>query len=172
MQTMSGTPAPQLDREVVATNPRTAERRKTTWHALWSSSFERRRRALRRDADRGLVNTDWHHPQWLAVALLILLLCCADALLTLTLINSGGSEINPFMQPLVTGSGRGFALWKFGLTSSGVVMLVIIAQHRAFGRWRVGPLLYAVLFGYCALVGYELWLVQDLLDLGELLPLQ
>jgi hypothetical protein len=32
--------------------------------------------------------------------------------------------------------------------------------------------LYAVLFGYCALVGYELWLVQDLLDLGELLPLQ
>jgi hypothetical protein len=172
MQTMSGTPAPQRDPEVSPANPRSAERRKSTWHALWSSSFERRRQGPRRRAERSLVTTDWHHPQWLAVSLLILLLCCADALLTLTLINSGASEINPFMRPLVAGSGRGFALWKFGLTSTGVVMLVLIAQHRAFGSWRVGRLLYAVLFCYCALVGYELWLVQDLLDLGELLPLQ
>jgi hypothetical protein len=172
MWLMNGTPAPRRDQETSPLSLRRAERRKSTWHALWSSSFERRRQGLRRYADRGLVITDWHHPQWLAVSLLILLLCCADALLTLTLVNSGASEINPFMQPLVTGAGHGFVLWKFGLTSTGVVMLVIIAQHRAFGSWRVGRLLYLVLFGYCALVGYELWLAQGLIDLGELLPLE
>ena len=34
----------------------------------------------------------------------ILILCAADALLTLTLISHGASEINPFMDPLVRGS--------------------------------------------------------------------
>lgn len=168
---MNGTPAPRRDQEIPSVCLRSADRRKSTWHALWSSSFERRRQGPRRSTNRSVVITDWHHPQWLAVSLLILLLCCADALLTLALINGGATEINPFMKPLVSSADRSFALWKFGLTSSGVIMLVITAQHRAFGSWRAGRLLYLVLFGYCALVGYELWLAQNLLDLGELLPL-
>jgi len=93
--------------------------------------------------------------------MLILLLCCADALLTLTLINYGASEINPFMQPLVTGNGRSFALWKFGLTAGGVIVLILLARIRAFGGRQVGPLLYAVLLGYGLLVAYELWLLDS-----------
>ena len=108
---------------------------------------------------------DWHHPQWLAVAILTLLLCAADALLTLTLLEHGAIEANPFMQPLVGGSSLVFALVKMGLTSGGIVMLTLLARLRILGgRLPISFLLYTVLVGYAALVGYEFWL------LGVLLP--
>ena len=75
--------------------------------------------------------TDWFHPQWLAVGILILLLCGADALLTLTLMSHGATEINPLMDPLVRGPGQSFAAWKFALTSMGVVILTLLAQPEA-----------------------------------------
>ena len=105
--------------------------------------------------------TDWFHPQWLAVGMLILLLCGADALLTLTLISRGSVEINPVMDPLVRGSGHSFALWKFVLTSMGVVILTLLAQLKLFGR-AVGTILYAVLAMYAVLVGYEIFLLRNI----------
>ena len=105
--------------------------------------------------------TDWFHPQWLGVAILILLLCCFDAVLTLTLINHGAYEVNPFMAPLVEGAGRGFALVKVGLTAVGVVFLTILARLRIFGR-SVGYVLYLILAGYLTLVGYELFLLRNI----------
>ena len=103
---------------------------------------------------------DWHHPQWLAVAIVTLLLCTADALLTLTLLENGAVEANPFMQPLVGGSPLTFALVKMGLTSGGIVMLILLARVRIMrGRIPVSLLLYTVLLGYAALVGYEFWLL-------------
>ena len=107
---------------------------------------------------------DWHHPQWLAVAILTLLLCTADAFLTLTLLEQGANEANPFMERFVGGSALVFAMVKMGLTSGGIVMLILLAQVRLFGRIPVSFLLYAVLFGYTALVGYEFWLLGVLLD--------
>jgi hypothetical protein len=137
------------------------ERRRSLIHALWRGNFEGRRRAPRRDGERHAVVTDWFHPQWLAVALLILLLCGADALLTLTLIANGATEINPFMAPLVEGSGHAFAWWKYGLTASGVVILTLLGELKVFGR-AVGTVLYAVLGMYVLLVGYELFLLRNI----------
>ncbi len=105
--------------------------------------------------------TDWFHPQWLAVGILILLLCSADALLTLTLIARGAEEINPFMALLVHGSGHAFAAWKVGLTASSVVLLIVLARLRIFGR-AVGAILYVVLGMYVVLVGYELFLLRNI----------
>jgi Domain of unknown function (DUF5658) len=116
----------------------------------------------RREGDRSLTAVDWHHPQWLAVSILILLLSCADAFLTLTVINLGAEEVNPFMRPLVTGSGRSFALTKLLLTAMGVVILTLLARLRAFGRLPIGAILYAVLTLYVVLVGYEIWLLEHL----------
>lgn len=93
--------------------------------------------------------------------MLILLLCSADALLTLTLIARGAQEMNPFMDPLVGGSGHAFAAWKFGLTSAGVIFLTLLARLRVFGR-AVGTILYVVLGMYAVLVGYELFLLQNI----------
>jgi len=115
----------------------------------------------RRGDDRSIANSDWHHPQWLAVSILILLMCIADALLTLTLMDDGASELNPVMEQLLEGPGRSFALWKIGLTASGVVVLVLLARLRTLGRIPVGAILYVVLGGYGTLIAYELWLLSQ-----------
>jgi Domain of unknown function (DUF5658) len=141
------------------------DRRKSTFRSLVHGSFAPRRRGPRRDDDLSLAAVDWHHPQWLAVAMLTLLLCTADALLTLTLLENGAIEANPFMQPLVGGSPLTFAIVKMGLTSGGIVMLILLARVRILGgRIPVSYVLYTLLLGYAALVAYEFWL------LGVLLP--
>ena len=137
-----------------------SERRLSILGALWRSSFARRRLGPRRDTDRHPVMTDWFQPQWLAAAILILILSAADALLTLELISRGAVEINPIMEPLVRESGLSFALWKLGLTSMGVVVLTMAARLRVLRRIVVGSLLYVVLLGYLALVGYEIELLR------------
>jgi hypothetical protein len=106
---------------------------------------------------------DWHHPQWLAVAILTLLLCSADAFLTLQLLSHGAVEANPFMEPLVGGSPLTFTVVKMGLTSSGIVTLILLARVRILRRIPVSFLLYTVLVGYAVLVGYEFWLLDVLL---------
>ncbi len=137
------------------------ERRRSVLRALWHGNFARRRIAPRRSGERHAAVTDWHHPQWLAVGITVLLLSAADALLTLTLISHGAIEINPFMVPLVHGSGYGFALWKMGLTAMGVVVLTVLARLRIWGR-AVGGVLYVVLAGYIVLISYELFLLRNI----------
>ncbi len=112
--------------------------------------------------------TDWFQPQWLATAIIILVLSCVDALLTIALVGRGATEINPLMEPLVHGSGRGFAFWKLGLTAMGVIVLTMLARFRMFGGITVGIILYAVLGGYALLVGYELWLMRELAGDGAI----
>lgn len=138
------------------------DRRRNLFRALWVGSLRPRRRSARRLYGHGVTSVDWHHPQWLAVGLLILLLSCADAFLTLTLINLGANEANPVMGPLVVEDGRSFALWKLALTALGVTVLIVLARARAFGWLPVGLILYAVLMLYICLIGYELWLLEQL----------
>ena len=102
---------------------------------------------------------DWYHPWWLAVATLILALCAGDAILTVVLIDRGAYELNPVLAPLI-GSGALFVAVKVGLTGVSVVLLTLLSRVRAFGRMRVGLVLYAVLAGYAALIGYELHLLH------------
>jgi Domain of unknown function (DUF5658) len=138
------------------------DRRQRHWYALWLGNSARRRRAPRRGDERSPAAVDWHHSQWLAVAMLILLLSAIDAVLTLALVDRGATEANPLMAPLVGGSGHGFALWKLGLTIFGVVTLVVYARLHLIGRLRVGSLLYLVLALYVALIAYECHLLlQD-----------
>jgi hypothetical protein len=101
------------------------------------------------------VAVDWHRSHWLGVVILILLLSMADALFTLTLLEHGAREANPFMAPLVSGSGQWFAFWKVGLTTAGMVVLVLLSRYRLVGWVRVGALLYVVLALYVGLIAYE-----------------
>jgi hypothetical protein len=141
----------------------TPDRRKQHLRAVFFGSFNPRRRGSRRGGERGLAGVDWHDPQWLAVAMLIVLFSCVDAFLTVTLIDHGAYEVNPFMAPLVGGSTLAFALVKIGLTAGGVVLLTLVARLKAFGRVPVGLLLYSVLLGYGALLVYEFRLLQEAL---------
>ena len=138
------------------------ERRSRTLFSLASGSFKRRRHGPRRVLDASIAVTDWYAPQWLAAALLILLLCVSDALITLVLLGHGAHEANPFMDTIVHGDGRSFVAFKFGLTAVGVVVLILLARVRAFGRVPVSALLYAVLLVYLCLVGYEFTMLRHL----------
>jgi hypothetical protein len=139
------------------------DRRKRTLYSLVYGSFNPRRRGPRRTDARSLRDLDWHHPQWLAVAMLIVVLSCVDAALTLTLIAHGAYEVNPVMAPIVRGSALVFTLVKVGLTAGGVVLLTLAVRIRAFGKIPVSFLLYAVLLGYGTLVVYELRLLEETL---------
>jgi hypothetical protein len=140
---------------------RPIDRRTRTWTALFRGSITPRRRGPRRgNGEPSFASVDWHHPQWLAVTLLILLMCCADAILTITLLSRGAYELNPFMAHLIERSGFAFAVIKIGMTSGGVVMLTLIAGTRVFGRIPVALVLYSVLIGYMILIGWELFLLE------------
>jgi uncharacterized protein DUF5658 len=148
--------------DVEATDRRRHDRRRRTFRALVHGSFSPRRKGARRDGEVTLSSVDWHHPQWLAVAIITLLLSTADAMLTLELIQRGAYEANPFMAPLVHGDGLLFAAVKIGLTGGGIVVLILLARARIFGRLPVSSLLYGLLVAYGVLVGYEFWLLQAL----------
>ncbi len=126
--------------------------------AIVHGSFKPRRLGPRRTGEERLGAIDWYHPWWLAIATLILALCAGDAVLTVVLIDRGAYELNPVLAPLIR-SGALFVAVKVGLTGMSVVLLTLLSRIRAFGRIPVGLVLYAVLAGYAALIGYELHLL-------------
>lgn len=148
--------------------PRGADRRRSTLHALWLGCFNPRRRQVRRHGDHRVAAIDWHHPQWLAVAMLVLVLCCVDMVLTLVLVGAGGEELNPVMRPLVSGPELAFIYCKFSLTAAGVVFMILMARVPLFGRVRTGPVLYVILAGYVALIGWEAWLLVRALGITSI----
>ncbi len=144
---------------------RRGERRSQLLRSLFYGSFRPRRRGPRRADERHVSAVDWHHPQWLAVSMLIVIGSCTDALLTLVLVERGiASEANPLMAPLIGGSHSAltFALIKVGLTAGGVLLLTQLARLRAFGSIPVGVFLYLVLGIYGVLIAYEMNLLSML----------
>lgn len=158
---MSSNKAPRATRQApVAAERRIGpDRRRRHWYGLWAGHVLRRREGPRRRSDTYLAVVDWHHPQWLLVAMLIVVLCAVDGLLTIRLLALGATEVNPLMAPLVTGDGGHFAYWKMGLTATGVVVLTALSRLHLFGVLRVGVVLYILLAAYTLLVGYEVWLL-------------
>jgi hypothetical protein len=159
------TPDPDSGAQALAADRRDLriDRRQRTLRALLVGSVHQRRKAPRRHEDfRSFGAVDWHHPQWLGLCVLILLLSLSDAFLTLVLMQYGATEANPFMRVLIQGSGRTFALWKIALTAVGVVVLTLMVRIRAFGMFPAGALLYLIAAGYVGLIAYELWLLDHL----------
>jgi hypothetical protein len=156
---------PQLSSNDSNERRRGPDRRRRTLRALMHGSFHPRRHGPRRGDEASFAAVDWHHPQWLGIGILIVLLSCLDAFLTITLIDHGAYEANPFMAPLVASSPLAFALVKIGLTGGGVVVLTLLARMRAFRRIPVSALLYALLIAYAVLVTYEARMLRNLLPL-------
>jgi len=104
---------------------------------------------------------DWHGPGLFASCVTVLLLCVADAFLTLWLISSGAFEANPVMALVVYGSAAVFALTKVGLTGMGMLMVVAVARFRVFGELRAATLMHAAVAIYVVLVSYEVHLVLE-----------
>lgn len=117
----------------------------------------------RRDDDHNLLLLDFYDPKMLYLALAILLLSCTDALFTLNLLVLGAEELNVFMQAMLDRSVPTFIGVKIGLTAVSVVVLVVVAQRRFMGWFRVVRVLQGICVGYVALIAYELYLFSQIM---------
>jgi len=97
---------------------------------------------------------------WFQV-LAILLLCLADAMVTLVLLRHGAIEANPMMNHMIEMGIGTFLGVKYALTGLGVLLLVRLRKRRAFfGLLRVGDLLPLTQLIYSMLIIYEAFLLS------------
>jgi hypothetical protein len=136
-------------------------RRRVWWSVCYGSFNPRRRTPPRRLEESRFHSLDWHSAHLLAVAIGILLLCVADAFLTLVLLQGGAFEVNPIMALLLGRSVAAFAVLKLAMTGAGTVSMVILARYRFMQLLRVEWALYGVLIGYATLIGYEIWMLES-----------
>ena len=85
-----------------------------------------------------------------------MLLSCADAFLTLQLIDLGMIEANPFMSALMAQSTMLFTSTKLAMTAFGILVLVFLSKSRFLNRIRTGAFLTVFFSFYACLVCYEL----------------
>lgn len=132
------------------------QRRAFTWRTVFFGFMRSRRHALRRDEDAGVIFLDWHHPWLFFLAVGIMLLSCADAFLTLTLMQHGMIEANPFMDAMLSQGTAVFAVSKVLMTGTSILILVFLAKSRFMNRFRTGLFLTIFFSVYCCLVCYEI----------------
>jgi len=140
----------------VANKRAEAERREFTWRTVFFGFLRSRRHAYRRVLDDEVVFLDWHHPWLFFLATGTMLLSCADAFLTLQLIDLGMIEANPVMSAVMSQSTALFTSTKLAMTGFGILVLVFLAKSRFLNRFRTGIFLTVFFSFYACLVCYEL----------------
>jgi hypothetical protein len=132
------------------------ERRRFSWRTVFFGFTLSRRHTHRRDADSDVIFLDWHHPWLFFLAVGTMLLSCADAFLTLLLIDRGMIEANPVMQATLNRGTGFFISTKLLMTAIGIFVLVFLAKAHFLNRFRTGLFLTAFFSAYACLVCYEL----------------
>lgn len=114
-----------------------------------------RRRELRRHGDQQGTYLDWYpvHLMWITLATLCL--CSIDAIFTLTLLQQGAAELNPFMAVLINTNIALFVGVKISLTALALVYLVMHHNFTILRIIQVRQLIYGFMFLYLGLVAYE-----------------
>ncbi len=133
-----------------------AERRQFSWRTVFYGFARSRRHVHRREVDNEVIFLDWHHPWLFFLATGTMLLSCADAFLTLQLLNLGMIEANPFMNAIMSQSTLLFTSTKLAMTGLGILVLVFLAKARFMNRLRTGLFLTVFFSSYACLVCYEL----------------
>ena len=137
------------------------ERRQHSFRTIWYSLSYKRRKAVRREACLGSKYIlDVHEDRLLPLMLGVLLLCIADAYLTIMILHNGGVEVNPFMATLLESNLLLFLWVKYHLTSICILGLLILKKFTLFNI-KGYHLLGLVLLGYTYLIGYELTLMDN-----------
>ncbi len=133
-----------------------ASRREFTWRTVLYGFLRSRRRKHRRSLDDEVIFLDWHHPWLFFLSTGTMLLSCADAFLTLQLIERGMVEVNPVMNAVMAQSTALFTSTKLAMTGFGIFVLVFLAKSRFLNRFRTGVFLTVFFSCYACLVCYEL----------------
>jgi hypothetical protein len=134
------------------------ERRNPTFKGFILGCLKCQRREQRRDDCLAHYRTDWYDTKLFVMALAILFLSIADAAMTMTLLNNGAVEVNPFMNYLLSHSIHAFVYTKLALTSICILVLVAHYHSKLFNTLRVDILLTFALMIYSTIVLYEIFL--------------
>ena len=132
------------------------ERRRVGWRTVVYGFTLSRRHTHRREIDNDVIFLDWHHPWLFFLSVGTMLLSCADAFLTLELLNKGMIEANPLMQHALNEGTIFFISVKLLLTALGIFVLVFVAKAHFLNRFRTGLFLTVFFSAYACLVCYEL----------------
>lgn len=121
----------------------------------------RRTRGRRYEDRQRMICLDRYGQSHFGIIALILLFSLMDALLTLELIQRGAIELNPIMAFYLSIDPRTFLLVKYGLTSAGVIILLLFNGFvmRPL-RVRVGILLYFVLAAFLGVFSWQVFLIH------------
>jgi len=98
------------------------------------------------------------------LSVLLLLLSCADAFMTLQLLQLGAIELNPMMDGLIKSNVQNFVGFKVALTALSVLLLVRCSNFRFIGGVKVVSIMRIACVVYSVLFAYELVLLNGLLS--------
>lgn len=139
------------------------ERRAFSWRTVYFGFVRSRRHNLRRGEDEEVVFLDWHHPWLFFLAVGTMLMSCADAFMTLLLLERGMIEANPVMAAMIGQGTMYFAASKMAMTGTSILILVFLAKARFMNRMRTGLFLTIFFSIYACLICYEfVSLMRDL----------
>ena len=145
-----------------AVEQRNLDRRKPSLKTLWGALTLHRRRTSRRDEDHINSYTDWYGHWPLAATFTIILLCFADAFLTIVLLSKGAVELNGLMDYLIQTNVQLFAVVKMSVTGVALIILVLHFNFRVYKYIAVRYLIYALVPMYCLLIFHELTMLANI----------
>ena len=121
-----------------------------------------RRRDSRREDDHIDSYTDWYGHWPFAATLIIILLCFADAFLTIVLLSKGAVELNTLMDWFIQKDTLMFAVVKMSMTGVALIVLVMHFNFRIYKYIAVRYLIYALVPLYSLLIFHELTMLANL----------
>ena len=138
------------------------KRRRFSLQSFLGALFTLRRRRSRRIDDQSNSYIDWYEPWPLVASLVIILLSCLDAFLTLVLLNHGAVELNILMDWLIKKDIRTFAAAKIAVTSMALIVLVMHFNFRIYRVLTVRYLMHVLMPLYALLIAHEINLLSVL----------
>jgi hypothetical protein len=138
------------------------DRRTRPTQCLSRFTLRGRRRVARRDRENANYYVDRYEPRYLLMIGLILALCFLDIGLTYKIHGWGGSEVNRLAVGLIHGSPVRLLMLKLGVTSAGLIFLLLHKNFKLLGWIRAGDLIAFFLAVYLALSFYEVYAVLSI----------
>jgi hypothetical protein len=138
------------------------DRRSGPTRCLSRFTLKGRRRAARRDKESSNYYVDRYEPRHLLLIGLILVLCILDWVLSYKIHSWGGSEVNRLAVGLIQGSPVQLLLLKLGLTSTGLIFLLLHKNFKLLGWIRTGDVIAFILAVYLVLSFYEVFAVLSI----------
>jgi len=144
------------------TDQRVCDRRKPSLATLHGTLFKGRRRQARRQEDQINSYLDWHGYKPPIAALLITLLCFADAFLTTILLGKGATEVNVLMDWLIQRDIHAFTIVKMVVTGIALLVLLIHSNFVIYRYITVRYVIYALVPVYVLLILHEINLLTSI----------